>query len=88
MADIDAALVQQILNDPERQREPDIEHHGQANDLGTGFEVTKWQTFCHQARLRKPPASLNLGSSDSSFGSDVDFGFALFDPVHATVWAI
>ena len=64
MADVDAPLVQQILDVPERQREPDIQHHRQADDLGAGFEVLEWRAFGHGQRLRKPPACLNPSSSD------------------------
>ena len=66
VANVDAALVQQVFDILERQRESDIEHHGEADDLGAGFEVTKRRTSGHQARLRKHPARLNLGYSDSS----------------------
>ena len=34
MAHVDAALVQKILDIPQRKREPDVEHHCQENDLG------------------------------------------------------
>jgi hypothetical protein len=35
----DTAPVQQIFDIPERDREPDIQHHCQADDLGAGLEV-------------------------------------------------
>ena len=34
VADVDAAFVQQNLHAPKRQRETDINHHGQTDDLG------------------------------------------------------
>jgi hypothetical protein len=34
VADVDAAFVQQNLHAPTRQRETDIHHHGQTDDLG------------------------------------------------------
>jgi hypothetical protein len=34
VADIDATFMQQILHIPQRQWEPDIHHHRQADDLG------------------------------------------------------
>ena len=34
VADLDAALVQQILDVAQRERILDIQHHGQADDLG------------------------------------------------------
>ncbi len=39
VAHVDASLVQQIFDIPKRERESDVQHHGQADDLGTGFEV-------------------------------------------------
>ena len=47
IADVDAAFVQQILHVPKRQRETDIHHHGQTDDLGARLEVAKWAAFCH-----------------------------------------
>jgi hypothetical protein len=38
MADLHAALVQEVLDVPEREREPDIEHHRETDDLGAGLE--------------------------------------------------
>ena len=35
VANVDAPLVQQVFDVPERQREPDIHHHCQGNDLGS-----------------------------------------------------
>ena len=46
MADINAAFVQQILHIPERQREPDVHHHGQANDFGRCLEVAERIELC------------------------------------------
>ncbi len=36
---VDASLVQQIFIMPKREREPNIKHLRQADDLGAGFEV-------------------------------------------------
>ncbi len=58
MADIDTAFMPKILHIPKRQWEPDIEHDGQADDLGTGFEVAKWRAFGNPATLDLPPARL------------------------------
>ena len=41
MEDVDAPLVQKILDVPQREREPNVHHHGQADDLGTGLEIAK-----------------------------------------------
>ena len=34
VADVDATLGQQVLDLPQRQREPDIHHHSEPDDLG------------------------------------------------------
>ena len=34
VADVDAALVQQVFDIAKGEGEPDIHHHGQADDLG------------------------------------------------------
>ena len=34
VADVDAALVQQVFGIAKGEGEPDIHHHGQADDLG------------------------------------------------------
>ena len=41
MGDIDPPLVQQVLHIPQRQRISDVHHHGQADDLRSGFEVAE-----------------------------------------------
>jgi len=66
MAQFDAAFVQQILHLPEREREPDIQHHRQADDVGAGFEILKWVTFCDSQTLVQRPAHLKLVSSDKA----------------------
>ncbi|CAN0604253.1 unnamed protein product, partial [Ectocarpus sp. 12 AP-2014] len=55
-----------VFDIPERKRKPDVQHHGQANDLRAGFEITKWVGFCHPAKLRNRPASLKPVLSDSA----------------------
>mgnify|MGYP004007052857 FL=1 len=42
MADVDATFVEQIFDLPQRKRKPDIHHHGQADDLGGGLEISEW----------------------------------------------
>ncbi len=39
MADVDASLVQQILDIPKRKRKPDVEHHCQADDIWRCLEI-------------------------------------------------
>ncbi len=51
MADLDPAFLQLVLDVPERQREPDIQHHRQADDLRACFEVTEGAGYGHVARL-------------------------------------
>ena len=45
VTDIDTTFVQQILHVAKRKRKSDIRHHGQADDLGTGFEIAKRRAF-------------------------------------------
>lgn len=39
VADLDAALVQQVFDVAKRKREANVQHNRQANDLRAGFEV-------------------------------------------------
>ncbi len=57
MCDIDAPLVQQILDVPQRERIPDIHHHREADDLGRGLEVAEDAGVAHPVRLAALPAS-------------------------------
>ena len=50
MADIDAALEQNVLDLAQRQRIPDIHHHRQADDFGRRVEIT--EQISHPQRLR------------------------------------
>jgi hypothetical protein len=47
LADLDAALVQEILDISEREREPDVEHHRQSDDLGVRLAVSERGAFGH-----------------------------------------
>ena len=64
MADLNAALMQQILDVAERQRETDVQHHRQADDLGTGFEPLEWTVFGHWQTLASTRPRLKPSSSD------------------------
>jgi hypothetical protein len=55
MRDIDAALMQQVLDVPQRQRVTDIHHHRQADDLGRRLETTQVEPLRHDADLPAPP---------------------------------
>ena len=52
VANIDAALVQQILDISQRQRKPNVEHHRQADDLLAGPKVLERVGFLHSKTLR------------------------------------
>ncbi len=54
MADVDAALGQQVLDVPQRQREPDIHHHHEADHLGRGVNVPKRAGWFAWARHSPP----------------------------------
>lgn len=49
------ALVQQILDVAKRQREPNVQHHRQADDLFARIEVFERASFLHPATLPSPP---------------------------------
>ena len=66
VADIDATLVQQILNISKRKWKPNIHHHRQADDFGGRLEVLEWVVFCHPERLGVPLTHFNQVSSDSA----------------------
>jgi hypothetical protein len=52
VAEIDAAIVQQIFDVPERQRESDIHHDRQADDFRAAMKVLEWVAFCHDRTLQ------------------------------------
>ena len=64
VADIDATLMQQILDVAKGKRKPDVHHHRQADHLKAGFEVAKWAAFCHLEKLNCHPPRLKPVSSD------------------------
>jgi len=59
-------IVEQILDVPQRERKPNVEHHSQADDLGVGLKVLERGAFCHERRLVSRPARLKPVSSDSA----------------------
>jgi len=74
VADIDTTFMEQVLHVPQRQRKPDVQHHRQADDLGAGFETTKWAALCHGEKLRPnlgPLKSVYLTPPDG-FMADID----------------
>ena len=50
MADVDAALEQEIFDRSQRQGITDTQHHSAADDLGRAFEIT--DEIVHRWRLR------------------------------------
>ena len=69
VAYLDASLVEKILDVPQREWEPYVHHHGQANNHGAGLEVAKWAAFCHQKKLSQRPIRLKPVSSDKTLRS-------------------
>ncbi len=67
VADVDASLVQKILNIAQRQRKTNVEHYRQANDLGASLKVAKWRTICHGGTLDQHPDRHKPVSFDSAF---------------------
>jgi hypothetical protein len=49
VADVDAALVEQILHVAERKREPNVHRHRQADDLRASLELAERAAFCDLA---------------------------------------
>lgn len=68
MANVNATLVEQIFYVSKRKWEPDVQHHRQADDLWTGFEVAEWGASRHHVRLWDRPALLNAVYSDNAEG--------------------
>jgi hypothetical protein len=66
VSDLDTSLVKQIFDIAQRQREPNLEHHRQADDLWARFEVAEGGTHGHPAKLEDGPAGLKQSSSDSA----------------------
>ena len=64
VADIDAALVEQVLHIAQRQREADVHHHRKTDDLRRSLEVAEW--IAHPATLRSRAGRLKRLSSDST----------------------
>jgi hypothetical protein len=52
VADLDAALVQHVLDVPQRERKPDVEHHREADDLRARLEVPERVVLLHPPKLR------------------------------------
>jgi hypothetical protein len=68
MADLDAVLVQQVFDVPQRKPEPDREHPGRADDLGARLEPAEGAGSGHGGTLVSPLPRRDQGCSDRTFG--------------------
>ena len=59
VADLDAALIQQVFDVAPRQRVSNIHHNRQADDIGRRLEVPERAALGHQTRLGDRHAPLN-----------------------------
>ena len=86
MADIDATFVEQIFHIAKGQRETNVHHNRQADDLTARFEIAKWVRFGHLQTLRNRPARLKSVSSDRAhiWTADLRRGKSLSDIAAAT----
>ena len=66
VADVNAALMEQVFDVPKRKREAHVAHHRQSDDLRAGSEISKWAAVCHPARLCNRPARLRLVFCDKT----------------------
>ena len=66
VADVDPALVQQVLDIAERKWKSNIHHDRQADDLGAAMKVLEGVCFRHQKRLGNRPARLKQIYSDKA----------------------
>jgi hypothetical protein len=57
MRDVDASLVQQVFDIPQRKWVSDVHHHRKADDLGRRLEVTKYAGIAHAVRLAAHPSN-------------------------------
>ena len=66
VADVDAALVQQVLDVSERKWKANVHHDRQANDLRASVKVLEGVFFHHMQNLRNRPARLKSNPSDKT----------------------
>src|SRR6056297_446378 len=66
VADLDTALMQKILDVPKREREPDVHHHRQTDDLAARLEVLEWVRFGHAETLASALPRLKPSLSDKT----------------------
>ncbi len=73
MTGLDAALVQQVLDVAQREREAHIEHHRQTDDLRASPDVPQQAALGHPVKLGRTPVRLKPSSSDSTLATLNDF---------------
>jgi len=66
VAGTDASSEQEALDVSKWEREADIQHHYQANDLGAGFEIAKSVAFFRSAAQLAQPTDFNQVVSDKT----------------------
>lgn len=63
---VDAVFVQKASNIAKWQREADVHHIRQAEDLWRGPEIAERVGICHRRTLRNRPARLKVNSPDNA----------------------
>jgi hypothetical protein len=66
LADLDTALVQQVLDIPERERKANLHHHRQVDDFVARLEPLEGTGLSHATTLASPLPSLKPSSSDNT----------------------
>ena len=65
MANVYAALVQQVFDVARREWEADIHHHGELANFGRGFKITKL-VLAHEMRLGQGFVAFKPVSADNT----------------------
>jgi hypothetical protein len=76
VADLNTTLVKQVFNVTQRQRETNVQHHRQAEDLWARLEVAEIGTLAHPEKLMKRRDRLKQSSSDNARSSQSSSGTA------------
>ena len=63
--------MKEVLHVPQQQGEPDVDHHGQPDDLRRGSEVAKRAGLGHPCEGNGSPAPLKRHGPDSAIGRNV-----------------
>jgi hypothetical protein len=70
MADLNPALVQQVLDVSQRQWKANVHHYRQADDFWAGLEVKKRAQFTHPGTVRSAESLLKPISPDTARAGD------------------